>query len=280
MYRLLIVDGNNLLFQMYYGMPARIVNEDGRPIQGVLGFIGALLKILRMVEPTHAVVLFDGAYTTPRRGLDPDYKANRKDFSGLPPEETPFSQLPDVQAALKELKIPYAETTTCRADDWIAGYAAAYGRENQVVIVSQDSDLFQLVTDRVQVLHYRGKNTVLWGPEQVQEKLGVTPAQYAACRALEGDPADNISGVPRVGHKTAAALLRQFGDLDTLLEKAEEIPRPAVRAAVLAHRELVLKNYALIRFRSHVPLPYKLEKIPHNAKGFTTGQVLQAVGLR
>ena len=90
-HRLLIVDGSNLLFQMFYGMPARILNKDGKPIQGTLGFVGALLKIVRRVQPTHLVVLFDGECQNERTALDADYKANRPDFSEMAEEDTPFS---------------------------------------------------------------------------------------------------------------------------------------------------------------------------------------------
>ena len=95
MNRLLIVDGHNLLFQMFFGMPARIVNEQGKAIQGTLGFVGALLKIIRMVEPTHITVLFDGEHDNGRSSLNPDYKANRIDYSEISEEENPFSQLND-----------------------------------------------------------------------------------------------------------------------------------------------------------------------------------------
>ncbi|MDE7248723.1 MAG: flap endonuclease, partial [Lachnospiraceae bacterium] len=100
MNRFLIVDGSNLLFQMFFGMPARIVNDQGKAIFGTLGFVGALLKIIRKVEPTHIVVLFDGEHENERSGLDPDYKANRIDYSEVPEEDNPFSQIDDVYAAL------------------------------------------------------------------------------------------------------------------------------------------------------------------------------------
>ena len=93
MKKLVLVDGSNLLFQMFYGMPARIVNAEGKAIQGVLGFVGALLKILRRLEPSHVAVLFDGECATPRRELDPDYKANRPDFSGLPEQYAAYKSL-------------------------------------------------------------------------------------------------------------------------------------------------------------------------------------------
>lgn len=100
MNRLLIVDGSNLLFQMFFGMPARITNSEGKAIQGTLGFVGALLKIIRRTEPTHVAVLFDGEHENLRNEMNADYKANRIDYSQVAEEDSPFSQLPDVYAAL------------------------------------------------------------------------------------------------------------------------------------------------------------------------------------
>jgi DNA polymerase-1 len=107
--KLLIVDGSNLLFQMFYGMPARIFNKEGKPIHGTIGFVGALLKIIRMTAPSHAVVLFDGECHNERKDLDESYKANRPDFSQMSEAEVPFSQLPDIFKALAYLKIPFAK---------------------------------------------------------------------------------------------------------------------------------------------------------------------------
>ena len=142
--RFLIVDGSNLLFQMFFGMPARIVNKQGKPIQGTLGFVGALLKIIRKTEPTHVVVLFDGEHENARSRLNTDYKANRPVYSKIPEEKNPFSQLPDIYAALDYLGIKFAETEICETDDWIAGYALTYGEEMDIVIASFDSDFFSL----------------------------------------------------------------------------------------------------------------------------------------
>ena len=173
MSRLLIVDGMNLLFQMFYGMPSRIVNKEGKAIQGTLGFVGALLKIIRKVEPTQIAVIFDGEHENERMQLDGDYKANREDYSQLPEEETPFSQLPDVYAALDFLGISHAETTTCETDDVIASYALTYGTDMEMVIASYDSDFFQLITEKVSVLRYRGDKTVICTPAYLEEKFGV-----------------------------------------------------------------------------------------------------------
>ena len=130
---LLIVDGSNLLFQMFYGMPAKIIGKNGRLIHGTLGFVGALRKILQLVSPTHAIVLFDGECENSRTALDENYKANRPDYNELPEEELPFSQLPDIYAALDFMGIAHRETTCCETDDWIAAYALTYKNTDKII---------------------------------------------------------------------------------------------------------------------------------------------------
>ena len=280
MEKLLIVDGSNLLFQMFYGMPARIVNATGKPIQGTLGFVGALLKILRLVQPTHAAVVFDGECANPRRELDPDYKANREDLTQLPEEDTPFSQLPDIFAALTYLGIPYRETADCEADDWMARFARQYGSSREVVIVSQDSDLFQLIDQNVKILRYRGDKTVLCDENYIVEKLGIVPGRYAAFKALTGDSSDNIPGIPKIGPKTAAALINRFGSLEAILDSAEQIEKPSIRASVQQYRQRALRNYRLVHLEGEGALPFSLSEMVWRGTEMTTGQVLKNIGVR
>ena len=180
----------------------------------------------------------------------------------------------------RSLSIRHRETTDCEADDWMAAYAKRYGGELEVVISSQDSDLFQLITDQVRILRYRGKNTVIWGPDQLREKLGIAPAQYAAYKSLTGDASDNIRGVDKVGPKTAAALINQFGDLETLLSRAEEIGKPAVRESVLQSRERIRKNEALIRLDGGQEIPFGLEELSFQDSGMTTGEIMDQISSR
>ncbi|MBQ8858929.1 MAG: 5'-3' exonuclease [Clostridia bacterium] len=278
--RLLIVDGSNLLFQMFYGMPTRILNARGEAIQGTLGFVGALLKILRRVTPTHAVVLFDGEHENARTAINADYKANRPDFSEMPEEETPFSQLPYVYAALDHLRIPHKETVDCETDDWVAAYAAAYGRCAEIVISSFDSDFFQLVSERISVLRYRGDNTVVCTPDYVNGRFGVPPERYADFKALVGDTADNIKGATRVGPKTAAALLSRFGDLECVLKNADAVANAAVREGLVRDADRLRDNYRLIKLEGEVPLPFSLEALTYADTGETTRSVLRAIGLQ
>ena len=280
MQKLLVVDGSNLLFQMFYGMPARIFNKDGKPIHGTLGFVGALLKIIRMTQPTHAVVLFDGACHNERVDVDAAYKANRPDFSEMAEEETPFSQLPDIYAALDFLQIKRMETTVCETDDIVAAYAFRYGKEHKIVISSFDSDFFQLVDENVSIFRYRGDKSILCDVAYIQEKYAVSPSQYADFKALTGDNADNIKGVRGVGNKTAADLIRTFGNLKNLLENVENIRRESVRKAVEEARERIKINSRLIKLENRAEIPFEMEYLQFADGGVSTSEVLHAIGLK
>lgn len=277
MEKLLIVDGCNLLFQMFCGMPARILNSQGKAIQGTLGFTGALLKMLRMVRPTHMAVLFDGEGQSPRVELDPAYKANRPP---LEEENDPFTQLSDVYRVLDHLGICHAETVGCEFDDWAAGYAKHRAPGMEVVIASQDSDFFQLIDDHVTVLRYRGQHSVLWDRVLFREKFGINPEQYADFKCLTGDTADNIRGADKVGPKTAAALLRQFGDLETLLARSAEISKPSIRASIRENQERLKRNQKLIRLDGAANLPFPVEALSYTPTELTTNQILANIGLR
>lgn len=276
---LLIVDGSNLLFQMFFGMPARIVNKQGKPIQGTLGFVGALLKIIRKTEPTHIVVLFDGEHNNARLKLNADYKANRPDYSQIPSEKNPYYQLPDVYASLDYLGIKFAETEICETDDWIAGYALTYGRETDIIISSFDSDFFQLISDRVSVLRYRGERSVICTLEYIKNKFGITPSQYADFKSLIGDNSDNITGADKVGPKTAAYLLERFGTLDNILLNAERIDKPSVKDSVIRNTQRLRNNYKIIKLENSASLPFAFEQLAYHSMGLTTKEVLKAIGL-
>lgn len=287
--KILIVDGSNLLFQMFFGMPARIYNEDGIGIWGVLGFVGALLKIVRQTEPTHVAVLFDGESENERRDLDGDYKSNRVDYSEMEEEENPFSQLPYIYEALDFLGIAHAETTDCETDDWIASYVNRYaGRcqengiddESEIVISSFDSDFFQLLSEKVSILRYRGDNSVICTPEFLQEKFGIKPEQYADFKSMTGDKADNIVGADKIGPKTASALLQEFGTLTSILENAESIKKNAVRESIIKNRERLLLNLKLIKLEGVFKLPFDLAEMKYSYNGITTTEVLRGIGLK
>lgn len=278
--KILIVDGSNLLFQMFFGMPSRIYNEQGIGIWGVLGFVGALLKIVRQINPTHLTVLFDGDNENKRTLINSDYKANRIDYSQARDEENPYSQLTYIYQALQYLGITYAETTNCEVDDWISSYTSLYGNDNEIVVSSFDSDFFQLISDNVSILRYRGDKSILCTPEYLREKCGIEPYQYADFKSLTGDKADNIVGADKVGTKTASVLLQEFGSLDNIIRNAETIRKQSVRESVTKNSEHLLRNLELIKLDRKHDVPFKLDDMEYTYSSITTTEVLRGIGLK
>ncbi len=276
--KLLLVDGSNLLFQMFYGMPARILNRDGKAVHATVGFTGALLKIIKMTAPTHIAVLFDGEHENARAVLDAEYKANRIDYSMVAEEDCPFTQLPDIYAMLDYLGIKHAETTECETDDWVAGYALTYD-DMQIVISSFDSDYFQLITDNVAVLRYRGVKTAICKPDYITNHFGIRPEQYADFKSLVGDGSDNIKGAYKVGPKTAAALLKEFGTLENVIDGADKIERASVRQAITSAAQRLRTNYKLIKLTDYSPLPFGIDELAHSKIQLSSSDILKNIGI-
>lgn len=277
--KLLIIDGSNLLFQMFFGMPARIVNSQGKAIQGTLGFVGALLKIIRKVDPTHILAVFDGEHENSRCEMDADYKANRIDYSMVNETENPFAQLPDVYKALEYLGINYIETTNCEADDMIASYALSFCNDTNIVICSFDSDFFQLIRERILILRYRGEKTMVCSSQYIIDKYGIYPDQYAYFKSLVGDTADNIKGAEKIGMKTAALLLRKFGTLENIICNAENIDKPSIKKSIVENTDRIRKNYELIKLERNQLLPYDKCDLEFMNAGKTTTEVLKEIGI-
>ena len=280
MNKLLLIDGHCLLFQMFFGMPARITSKNGHAIQGTLGFVGALRKMIAMTAPTHVAVIFDGEVHNPRTDLDADYKANREDFSDADADDNPFSQLPDIYRALDLMGIAHTETIDCETDDVLAAYARRYGDDTTVVIASQDSDFFQLITNHVHILRDRGETSVICDTAYIQSKFGISPCQYADFKSLTGDGSDNIKGVPGVGPKTAAALMTQFGTLEALIDHPEQITRPRLREVLEQNLDRLRLNKQLIALDGRARIPFALELLVYTDCGLTTTQILEKIGLR
>lgn len=278
--KLLIIDGSNLLFQMFFGMPARIVNSQGKAIQGTLGFVGALLKIIRKVEPTHILAVFDGEHENRRCEIDADYKANRIDYSMVNETENPFSQLPDVYKALDYLGINHIETTNCEADDLITSYALSFCDDTDIVISSFDSDFFQLISERISILRYRGEKTMICSSQYMIDKYGIYPNQYAYFKSLVGDTADNIKGAEKIGIKTAASLLRTFGTLENIIKNAESINRPSIKKSIIENTDRIRKNYELIKLERNQLILYEKCDLEFRNTNKTTTEVLKGIGIK
>lgn len=276
---MLLVDGMNLHFQMFFGMPARILNSQGKAIQGVMGFVGAIRKIIEMTKPTHVLAIFDGEHHNPRTDIDSEYKANRPDLSDVPDEENPFLQLPDVYAALDAIKIAHCETSVCEADDLIASYAKRFEAASRITISSFDSDFFQLIGPNTSILRYRGERSIVCDQEYLREKYNIEGNQYVDFKSLTGDTADNIRGVDGVGQKTASKLISQFGDLNNLMENYQSIESQRLRERIEGTLERLKLNRTLIQMDCNQELPYQMEDLEFTAKIPKTRAVLSEIGL-
>ena len=279
MNRLLLVDGMNLHFQMFFGMPSKFRNENGIGIWGVVGFVGALNKLINMTEPSHIAVIFDGEGHNPRCDLLEDYKANRPDYSEMGEEENPFIQLPLVYEALEAMGVPFCEVHGCECDDVIAAYAKGFSGEFEIVVSSFDSDYFQLISDNVRVLRYRGLASTICDREYVKNRYGISPEYYADWKSLVGDTADNIKGIFGVGPKTAAKLISEHGTLGEMLANIDEICPEKLREKIRDGAEILKRNYSLIRLDGDCEIPFELDELRFTAERIKTMSVLEKIGL-
>lgn len=279
MKRLLIVDGMNLHFQMFFGMPRKIYNENGTGIWGVIGFVGALNKLINLTEPTHVAIIFDGEGHNPRCDILEEYKANRPDYSEMGEEENPFIQLPLVYQAIEAMGISFSEVHGCECDDVIATYAKRFSKDYQVVISSFDSDYFQLISDNVIVMRYRGASSIICDKNYVRERYGITPEYYADWKSLVGDTADNIKGIRGVGSKTATKLINCHGSLSEILAGVEEIQPEKLREKIRDNKDTILRNYSLIRLDDTGALPFEIEELEYTSERIKTMDVLRKIEL-
>ena len=279
MKRLLLIDGMNLHFQMFFGMPNKFCNENGIGIWGVIGFVGALNKLINMTEPTHVAIIFDGEGHNPRCDILEDYKANRPDYSELAEEENTFIQLPLVYRAIEAMGIPFCEVHGCECDDVIATYAKRFSEDFQVVISSFDSDYFQLISDNVRVLRYRGLSSIFCDKEYVINRYGISPEYYADWKSLVGDTADNIKGIKGVGPKTATKLISSYGTLAEMLADIDSVEPEKLREKVKESSEILLRNYSLIKLDDAGILPFEIDELEYTSERIKTMDVLRKINL-
>ena len=274
------MDGHHLFHRTYHALPRSIVGTDGAPIQGVYGFVGALLRLLRRFTPTHLAVPFDPPEPPFRRALFPDYRTGRP--RGTPEEVANFDrQVAQVLQVLDHLAIPYPMRAGFEADDVMGTLATAAATARlPVTIVSGDRDLLQVVGPQVALFMPKGQDGDVYTPATVMERWGVRPEQIPDLKALIGDPSDHIPGVPGIGPKTAAALLARHETLDALYAHLSEVPARQADA-LRAHQERVWLNRRLVTIVTTVDVPIALEAYRWaSADAWTAGTLLAALGLR
>ncbi|EME70409.1 DNA polymerase I, partial [Paramagnetospirillum caucaseum] len=249
-----LIDGSGFIFRAFHGLPP-MTRADGTPVNAVYGFTTMLMKLLADSQSDHVAVIFDSSRQTFRSDIYPEYKAHRP-----PAPEDLVPQFPLVRDATRAFDLPAIELEGFEADDLIATYARlAVEAGARVTIVSSDKDLMQLVGDRVE-MYDPMKNRAI-GEAEVREKFGVPPHKVVDVQALCGDSSDNVPGVPGIGVKTAAQLIEEYGDLDTLLARAGEIKQPKRRETLIANAELARISRQLVRLRTDAPVPVPLSEL-------------------
>ncbi len=254
-----LIDGSAFIFRAYHALPPLTRKSDGLPIGAVSGFCNMLQKYVEdnagPDAPTHVAVIFDKGSHTFRNDMYELYKANRE---AMPEDLRP--QMPLTRQATQAFNIACKELEGYEADDIIATLAVqARDAGGRVTIVSSDKDLMQLVGDGVEMLDAMKNKRI--DRDGVVEKFGVGPERVVDVQALAGDSVDNVPGAPGIGVKTAALLINEFGDLETLLDRAEEIKQPKRRQTLIENREQIELSKRLVQLDERTPLDFSLEDL-------------------
>ncbi len=247
---LYLIDGSGFIFRAYHALPY-MSREDGTPTNAVMGFCNMLFKMLKDLDdterPSHLACIFDRARKTFRNEIYADYKAHRP-----PAPEDLVPQFPIIHEAVTAFNVPAIDMEGYEADDIIATYARqAEAQGFTVTIVSSDKDLMQLVGDKIDMFDSMKNRHI--GPAQVFEKFGVGPEKVIEIQALAGDSSDNVPGVPGIGVKTAALLITEYGDLDSLLARAGEIKQIKRRENLIEFADMARISRQLVTLSTDVP---------------------------
>ncbi|MDB2610591.1 DNA polymerase I [Amylibacter sp.] len=252
-----LIDGSGFIFRAYHALPPLTRKSDGLPVGAVSGFCNMLFKIIEDQKgsnaPTHLVVVFDAKGKTFRSDIYPEYKMNRP-----PAPEDLVPQFPLTRDATRAFGLACIEQEGFEADDIMATLAIqARDAGGQVTIVSSDKDLMQLVGNGVEM--YDAMKNKRIGSEQVVEKFGVGPNRVIDVQSLAGDSVDNVPGAPGIGIKTAALLINEYGDLDSLLERAFEIKQPKRRETLIDNADQIRTSRDLVTLKTDMKMDCDLD---------------------
>jgi len=258
-----LIDGSAFIFRAYHALPPLTRKSDGLPVGAVSGFCNMLNRYIEDIDgpdaPTHVAVIFDYSSESFRNKIYDGYKANRP-----PAPEDLVPQFPLTREATKAFNIACEEMEGFEADDMIATLATrARDAGGRVTIISSDKDLMQLVGDGIEMYDAMKNKSI--DREGVFEKFGVYPDRVIDVQALAGDSVDNVPGAPGIGIKTAAMLINEFGDLDELLRRSDEIKQPKRRQALTDNEEQIKLSRELVTLDCNTPLKFDLEDLEFNA---------------
>ena len=254
--RLLIIDGHAYAYRAFHAI-RELRSPGGQPTNAIFAFVKMLAKMRQAIQPTHLIVVWDGGLSAERLSLLPEYKAQRP---AMPDDLSP--QLDGIAGYLSAAGVASFCGEGVEADDYIAGLARrAADAGMAVVIASSDKDFMQLVSPRIGLLNPNDKSETIWTDEQVRAKAGVEPAQVVDWLSLMGDSVDNIPGVPGVGPKTAADLLKRFGSVSVLFGRLDEVKSEKLRAALRDSVEAVRRNQKMVRLQEELPRRFSPEEL-------------------
>ncbi|NWF94485.1 MAG: DNA polymerase I [Syntrophaceae bacterium] len=260
--RLFLIDGSSYIFRAFYAI-GHLSNSKGLPTNAIFGFTQMLLKVLKDHRPDYLTVVFDAKGPTFRNGIYKEYKANRP---AMP--EALSLQIPYIRRIVEAYRIATLEVEGYEADDLIGTVAKGLASEVEVVIITGDKDILQIVTDQIQVYDtMKGKR---FGVQEVIQRFGVRPEQVVEVMGLAGDAIDNIPGVPGIGEKTAIELIKNFGTIENLLGHLDQVPQKKLREKLELYAEQARLSRTLATIQTDVPVPYRLDDFvlsPPDLKG-------------
>lgn len=249
--KLFLIDGSSYLYRAYYAI-RHLSNSKGLPTNAIYGFTQMLLKVLKDHHPDFLAVVFDSKAPTFRSEVFKEYKANRPAMpEGLIP------QIPYIKRMVEGYRIATLEMEGYEADDLIGTVAKGLESEVDVVVITGDKDMLQLVSDRIQIYDTMKEKRI--GVEEVKERYGVSPEQMVEVMGLAGDAIDNIPGVPGIGEKTAVELIKTFGSIENLLNHLDQIPQKKLREKLEHYGEWARLSRKLATIRTDVPLAFRKE---------------------
>jgi DNA polymerase-1 len=279
-----LIDGSAFIFRAFHALPPLTRKSDGLPVGAVSGFVNMLWKMVEEAKgaeaPTHVAVVFDKGSHTFRNDMYDLYKANRE---AMPEDLRP--QIPLTREATRAFNIACLEQEGFEADDIIATLACmARDAGGRVTIVSSDKDLMQLVGDGIEMFDAMKNKRI--GVEEVEEKFGVRPERVVDVQALAGDSVDNVPGAPGIGIKTAALLINEFGSLEELLARADEVPQPKRRQVLIDHADQIRLSKELVKLDCDMALDYGLDSLevkepdPEALLGFLAAMEFRTISKR